>query len=77
MKQSYTYNDLLPLIYDELNDCCTSYKIKSEILADEQLAKEYRELKSAVSLLNSNDLAPKSQTIESILHRSKQGELAS
>jgi len=74
MQQTYSSNDLLQLIYDEYNDCCTDYHIRKELLSNERLAAEYRELKAAISLLKSHEIAPKSSSIETILSMSKSNE---
>ena len=77
MNQTFTHNDLLNLIYGEINDCCTEIAIKKELLQNESLAADYRELKKSVSLLNANELSPKPSTIAAILERSKEKQLAS
>ncbi len=77
MDQTFTHNDLLNLIYGEINDCCTEIAIKKELLQNEALAVEYRELKKSVSLLHANELSPKSSTISAILERSREKQMAS
>lgn len=74
MQETSTQNQLLESIYNEL-DGCVDYKLKSSLLTDTVLAEEYRELKKAVSLLNQNELSPKSTTINSILQNSKRKEV--
>jgi len=72
MIQTYTSNDLLTLIYGE-TDTCGSFKIKQEILQNPELAKEYRELRSTKSILESHHLSPKKATISRILELSQKG----
>ncbi len=74
MNQTYSHNDLLSLIYGETQDNCVDFKVKQEILVNDALAAEYRELKNAVSILNANELSPKSSTVNAILQKSKRTE---
>lgn len=72
MIQTYTSNDLLTLIYGE-TDTCGSFKIKQEILQNPELAKEYRELRSTKSALDSHQMSPNKATISNILKMSQKG----
>jgi hypothetical protein len=71
MTQKFTHNDLLKLIYNEVDDCCTEIAIKKEIHADDDLANQYRELRNAKALLTSNELAPNADTVQAIINKSK------
>lgn len=74
MQETFTQNHLLESIYNEL-DGCVDFKLKKELLTNTVLAEEYRELKKAVSLLNQNELSPKSSSVNAILNRSKRKEV--
>ena len=70
MQETFTHNHLLQSIYNEL-DTCDDFKLKTEITQNPILAEEFRELKKSVSILNSNELSPKTSTVEAILQKSK------
>lgn len=73
MQETFTHTDLLKSIYKEA-DNCYDYKLKQEILKNSALAEEYRELKSAKSILDANLYSPNETTVLSILAKSKRKE---